>query len=162
MRAPEWPLLLLSGLISALVVFVLGVYREWRRAVRERRGLVRLVHAEIKRNHSILSKFKSPYTDSFNVYVINVHLRHVRTDDWDRSKVRLAQLIAKSERFAALNDYYDRLAYLVRLGQEGLAGPQYLKPGLDRVQECKQLGDKAIESTATLVRPWWRRWFDAE
>ena len=83
--------------------------------------------------------------DGSTEFLLNTRLRHLKTDDWDRSKVRLAQLIAKSEHFARLSDYYDRLAYLVRLGQEESVGPQYWDTGLEHIRECKKLGDKATE-----------------
>jgi hypothetical protein len=43
---------LLSGFAGALIVFVLGVLREWWRNERERRGILQLlwdVHLEVRR-----------------------------------------------------------------------------------------------------------------
>ncbi len=154
MSATAWSLL--SGLFGAFLVFVLGVLREWWRGELERSGLLRLAHAEIKRNRRILQPLREADGTTATAYLI-WSLRHLETDDWDRSKVRLAQLIVKSEHFASLSDYYDRLGYLVRLGQKELTGPQFWQPGIERAQECMQLGDKAVESTATLVLRWWQR-----
>ena len=45
---------LLSGFLGALLVFVLGAAREWWRNERERRGLLRLLLAEIEHNDEVI------------------------------------------------------------------------------------------------------------
>jgi hypothetical protein len=52
---------LLSGLVGALLVFVLGIVREWWRNEREWRGLLRLLLAEIKHNAEIVERTR--YTE---------------------------------------------------------------------------------------------------
>ena len=48
------PKVLLFGLVGALLVFVLGALREWWRNERERRGLLRLLLAEIEHNAEVV------------------------------------------------------------------------------------------------------------
>ena len=45
---------LLSGLIGGLLVFILGVAREWWRDEQERRGLLTLLLAEIEHNGGVI------------------------------------------------------------------------------------------------------------
>jgi len=45
---------LVLGLIGALVVFILGVAREWWRDEQERRGLLTLLLAEIEHNGEVI------------------------------------------------------------------------------------------------------------
>ena len=45
--------ILLSGAVGALIVFILGIWLEWRRNERERRGLLRLLRAEIEHNAEV-------------------------------------------------------------------------------------------------------------
>ena len=46
--------ILIAGSLGALAVFLLGTAREWRRDERERRGLLRLLLAEIEHNAEVV------------------------------------------------------------------------------------------------------------
>lgn len=128
---------------------------------RELRGLTRILDAEIQRNRERLidpahpeeAKFGNFQPDALEAFkILSRELEHLESDDWNRSKVRLAQL-ATDEHFAALNAYYSRLPEALRLGQRENISPFDLVEGPQLTQECIALGDSAIALGETAQAP---------
>lgn len=69
--------LLFSGVVGALIVFVLGLLREWWREEREREGLLRLLLAEIDHNAEVVRTIREETWDLLS----SRDFRLVRTDN---------------------------------------------------------------------------------
>jgi hypothetical protein len=103
---------LLSGLIGALLVFLLGVLREWWRDERERRGLMRLLLAEVRQN-----------TETTELTVASIRDEHPATvrdfpainmEVWSDVRARATQLFP-ADLFEVLDRYYTPLQTLMTL-----------------------------------------------
>lgn len=94
------PDVLLAGSIGALSVFLLGVVRDRVRRRRELRGMARLVHTEITRNHLALSDFYETLER-----VLSPVLNTVSTDTWESVRVRLAEMMPAND-FGSIVYYY--------------------------------------------------------
>ena len=95
--------ILLSGLVGALAVFFLGWLREWWRNERERRGLLRLLLAEIKHNEIVIEAIR----DSDTSLPTSPHLDALKTETWNESREMAAGL--PPELLTALVSYYEPL-----------------------------------------------------
>jgi hypothetical protein len=94
---------LLGGALGALIVFVFGVLLEWRRRERERRGLLRLLLAEINHNEIVIKSID----ESGSSLLASPHLDKLKTETWDESRQAASGLPAE-----LLNDpvnYYQPL-----------------------------------------------------
>ena len=101
------PEILLAGSIGALGVFVLTTLKDWvwaRRLRRtERKGLLRLVFAELSRNESNLRALRVESIEEFAAAHLSV--RALNVDTWEQARVRMAVLLG-DERFRELAEYY--------------------------------------------------------
>ncbi len=95
--------ILLSGLIGALAVFFLGWLREWWRNERERRGLLRLLLAEIKHNEILIAAIR----DSETLLTTSPYLDALKTGTWDGNPKAVASL--PPELLTILVSYYEPL-----------------------------------------------------
>ncbi len=80
---------LLAGSVGALAVFVLGVVREWWRNERERRGILRLLLAEIGHNAEVCRTIGETTWDLLSA----PELPSMRVGTWSDCRVRAAQLL---------------------------------------------------------------------
>ena len=91
----DW--LLRAGLLGALVAWARGTWTAWRQRKAERRSLLRLVEMEVQHNEAVLeARSPSDYGNVTNV---------LRTDTWEQTRVRLAQVL-KDRQFSQISDYY--------------------------------------------------------
>jgi hypothetical protein len=93
---------LLAGAVGALTVFLLGIWLEWRRNERERRGLLRLLLAEVEHNAEVTRTVGERTWDLFSSPDF---LRSMKMDTWRAARVRGAGLLPM-ELVAVLNEYY--------------------------------------------------------
>lgn len=163
---------LLSGFLGALLVFLLGALREWWRNERERRGLLRLLLAEIEHNGEVVRTVWESGKPSL-VGSPNIRLMTART--WRETQARGAQLLP-NELFGELDVYYSLLERLLTLlnfrdmGREhqhqflrslfakklGEEFPRSADPWIwyrDQTLEAQDLAKRRIEEY--LARPWW-------
>ncbi len=101
---------LLAGSVGALAVFVLGVVREWWRNERERRGILRLLLAEIGHTAEVCRTIGETTWDLLSA----PELTSMRVGTWSDCRVRAAQLLPEYLT-QGLNDYYDSLQNLLTL-----------------------------------------------
>jgi hypothetical protein len=94
---------LLSGFLGALIVFVVGAAREWWRNERVRRGVLRLLLAEIKHNEIVIGAIR----DSGTSLPTSPYLDALKTQTWDESREAAAGL--PPELLNALVSYYEPL-----------------------------------------------------
>lgn len=92
-----------SGLFGAFLVFVLGWLKElWLRR-RERIRLLRLIFVEFSRNESNLKRLLRKIPGGFKEG--DDSPTPLRTDTWEQSRVRLAQLLPR-DLLRELAEYY--------------------------------------------------------
>jgi hypothetical protein len=170
--------ILLSGFLGALLVFVLGVAREWWRNERERRGLLRLLLAEIEHNAEVVRTIAERLRREFPVEDLIGHpdFPTLKTRTWVGVRGRAAALLP-SGLLAELDGYYSPLETLLTLaGFSDMASDSYSRTLLGKIEEgrpawvlddprnpykeqlCKFLD--AQERTPArieeyLTRPWW-------
>src|SRR3712207_1308457 len=84
------PEVLLSGLVGALLVFVLGALREWWRNERERRGLLRLLLAEIEHNAEVV---RTVWESGKPSLIGSPNIRLMTSRTWRDTQARAAQLL---------------------------------------------------------------------
>jgi hypothetical protein len=101
---------LLSGAVGALIVFLLGAFREWWREEREREGLLRLLLAEIDHSAEVIRTIGEGTDDLLG----SEDFTKVSTDTWRDVQGRAAALLP-DDLFAALNVYYSPLQTLLTL-----------------------------------------------
>jgi hypothetical protein len=123
--ASTYPTYLFAGLVGALAVFLLNLakdlVRRWWLRVRERDGLLVILHAEILYNKAILGLlWQRP-----DLALIPKEIEPLRLEGWADTRVRLAQLLRRRA-FANLAAYYIHLQRLKRLvaTQERLPAPE--------------------------------------
>ncbi len=164
---------LLSGLSGALIVFFLGVGREWWRNDRERLGLLRLLLAEVERNAEVVTSARK----GEQVSLTSADLPHMKLETWRAVRGRVAQLAPRGLT-ETLNNYYSALDTLLTLlalpgmkekytgallitGLEqarGRAGTR--NPYLEYAELTFARQDQARKRlTAYLDLTWWRRLF---
>ncbi len=105
---------LLSGLAGALSVFFLGVVREWRREDQERRGMLRLLLAEIEHNAEVIRTIADRRGDRTMDWVSSPDLPLMKAATWHEVRGRAAELLPV-ELMGVLNDYYSPLETLLTL-----------------------------------------------
>lgn len=109
---------MLSGLIGALLVFCLGLARELWRNDRERRGVLRLLLAEIEHNVEVVRTVR----ESKPALIGSPDLPFMKTDAWQATRLRAAQLLP-DQLFSDLEVYYSLLETLLTLlGFHNLGG----------------------------------------
>jgi hypothetical protein len=101
---------LLSGAVGALIVFLLGAFREWWREEREREGLLRLLLAESDHNAEVIRTIGEGTDDLLG----SEDFTKVSTDTWRDVQGRAAALLP-DDLFATLNVYYSPLQTLLTL-----------------------------------------------
>jgi hypothetical protein len=94
---------LLGGALGALIVFVLGVLLEWSRRERERRGLLRLLLAEINHNEIVIKAIDESGTSLPE----SPHLDKLKTETWEENQQKALGL--PDELLEALVSYYQPL-----------------------------------------------------
>jgi hypothetical protein len=107
---------LLSGLIGALLVFLLGVLREWWRNEQERRGLLILLLTEISHNGEVIRTVQDRInTDQAMEDLIgHPHFSTQKVRTWDNVQDRAAALLP-DDLMSVLDEYYAPLETLLTL-----------------------------------------------
>jgi hypothetical protein len=105
---------LTAALAGALAVFALGVGREWWRNEQERRGLLRLVAAELDHNAEVLRTTTERRGDRIIDWVGAPDLPSLKTDTWRDVRGRVAALMP-NVLTDDLNSYYSPLETLLTL-----------------------------------------------
>jgi hypothetical protein len=108
--------ILLSGLIGALLVFLLGLLREWWRNEQERRGLLVLLLAEIRHNGEVIRTVQDRINpgQAMEDLIGHPHFSTQKTRTWDNVQDRAAAL-QPDDLMAALDEYYAPLEMLLTL-----------------------------------------------
>jgi hypothetical protein len=162
-RMSAWALV--SGLLGALLVFVLGVIREAWRNDQEKLGLLRLLLAEIEHNAEVTKTIGEATSDLLSSQEFS---RSMNTETWRDVRTKAARLLPQEMR-KALVDYYAPLQTLKTLltfsgvgndrmnrSLRGQRNPyeEYLNKTLD------QQGKTQAQIETYLELSWSRRWFD--
>ena len=103
LEAAVWAALL-GALIGSLAAYVLRKIEELRRRQRELRGLCRLLDVETGYNEEILNTY-SERPDQ----VADPYRRRLSTRAWDKTSVRLTQLLKDDELLEDLAEYYEEI-----------------------------------------------------
>ena len=104
---------LFSGVVGALLVFVLGILRQEWRDDREGVGILRLLLAEVEYNVAVVQTLE--YWRTADVVSIDMRLLpHMKAEVWRDVRVRAAQLLPK-ELTATLNDHYSPLDNVIAI-----------------------------------------------
>jgi hypothetical protein len=108
--------ILLSGALGALLVFVLGVAREWWRNEQERRGLLLLLRAEIEHNAEGIRTISDRINpdQAMEDLLGHPHFATQKVRTWDNVQERAAALLP-DDLMASLDDYYAPLETLLTL-----------------------------------------------
>lgn len=112
---------LLSGLVGALLVFLLGVAREWWRNEQERRGLLLLLKSEIAHNAELVGLIR----ESGAGFAKQPDIVALKTETWRETRARAAQLLP-AEIVEALDAYYSQLETLLSLRHLSLVGEKMM------------------------------------
>ena len=102
------PEVLVAGSVGALLVFLLGAWREWRREEKARRGLLQLLLGEIEHNMEVLQLIQETEPRAVAGTRATPEITAFRTEIWQETRIRIAQL-APSELFSDLYRYYSSL-----------------------------------------------------
>jgi hypothetical protein len=105
---------LLSGFAGALIVFVLGVLGAWWRAERERRGLLRLLWAEIDHNAEVVRTIAQRRGNNPLDWIGHPDLPSIKAQTWRDVQGRAAALLP-NELTQALLAYYAPLEMVLTL-----------------------------------------------
>jgi hypothetical protein len=105
---------LFSGIVGALLVFILGTAREEWRNDREKPGLLRLLLAEIDHNIEVFETIGETKRQKIDVVISPEFAPSVRVDTWQDVRAKAARLLNKQLR-DALNAYYSPLQTLLTL-----------------------------------------------
>jgi hypothetical protein len=99
-----------------LLVFVLGVLREWWRDEQERRGLLILLLAEIEHNAEVVRTIEDRMhrDQAMEDLIGHPNFSTQKADTWDNVQQRAAALLP-GDLMAALNGYYSPLETLLTL-----------------------------------------------
>ncbi len=101
---------LFGALLGALSTYVLREVAEKRRRNRELKGLLRLLYDETEYNDWVITS----YRDDPDL-VVTPAMPALSTEAWDKTNVRLAQLLKDEELFGDLGQYYAAIRTLKRV-----------------------------------------------
>ena len=101
---------LLSGVLGALLVFLLGIFREWWRNEQERRGLLRLLSSEVRHNAELVALVRKSGDGTIRL----TDIAAMKAEVWRESRARAARLLPP-EMLLDLDSYYSRLETLLSL-----------------------------------------------
>ena len=168
---------LVSGLVGAVLVFLLGIIREAWRNRREKLGVLWLLLAEIRHNAEVVRSIEERGQDLIASADFPFSMR---TDTWRDLRKTAARLLPDNLR-QALNDYYSPLQTLLtllqfenrvndradRLLREAIKEKAPQKEVAltrnsyheyrDSALQAQEEAQKRIEEYLELS--WWRRWF---
>lgn len=133
------PDVLLSGIVGALLVFGLGIAREWWRNEQERRSLLRLLLAEIKHNGEVLFTVSERLRDQAPVADLIGHpnFRALKTRTWSDVQGRAAMLLP-NDLMTRLDGYYSPLETLLTLASfTNMVGDSFDRTLRAQIQESK-------------------------
>ena len=107
---------LLSGALGALLVFVLGVVREWWRNEQERRGLLLLLRAEIEHNAEVIRTISDRMNpdQAMEDLIGHPHFSTQKARTWDNVQESAAALLP-DDLMTTLEAYYAPLENLLTL-----------------------------------------------
>jgi len=128
-------LVLSSGLLGALLVFVLGELRQTWREIIELEGLLRLVEKEIAFNLSRVPRVRTPRGDR------SLPTKLLVIEAWQQTRVRIAQLLLDSERFGMLTDYYQGVREVNDLLSQPTSPTREQSPTLEEVVNLTNKGE---------------------
>ena len=97
-------------MIGALLVFGLGVLREWNRNTLERQGLLRLLLSEIEHNAELVDQIRDAKWGS----MLSPDVTAMKTETWRAARTRVAQLLPL-ELLKDLDCYYSLLETMLVL-----------------------------------------------
>jgi hypothetical protein len=169
---------LVSGLVGALLVFILGVIREVWRNNREKLGLLRLLLAEVEHNVEVSRTIEERQRDVLD----SPDFPHsIHTETWRNVRTTAAGLLPKVL-WDVLNEYYSPLQTLLTLLQFDKSvsdradrvlrkGAAELRPDWEvpatrnPYEDYRDKALKAQEEAKKLIKKyfelrWWRRWLD--
>jgi hypothetical protein len=132
--AGAWLLALSSGLVGAVLVFLLGWWREWWRNERKPRGLLLLLLAEIKHNEIVIAAIQ----DSGTPLPTSPYLEHLKTETWAQSREIATDF--PPELLRALISYYEPLEIFRTL--KSLPPPDPNRPA----QSVREAVERSLES----------------
>jgi hypothetical protein len=132
-------LIVILPLVGAVVGGIVGAWaNSWYRdkearklREQEREGLLRLIHAEIRSNDDVLESGKT-YRDIAS---------NLRTDVWDESKIKLAQLLP-SDHIDLLNRYYNAVHIMRR--NFALYTVEMSENIKKQIRDVRAIGDRTI------------------
>ena len=107
---------LLAGALGALLVFFLGVLREWWREEQERRGLLILLLAELEHNAEVIRTIYDRMNpgQAMEDLIAHPHFANQKAKTWEGVQERAAALLP-DDLMAALQEYYAPLEALLTL-----------------------------------------------
>jgi len=150
---------LLAGSVGALSVFLLGLFREWWRDERERRGLMRLLSADISHNAQVIG----PILEALRSPVAPSALPSTKTDTWRDVRTRAVQLLP-GDVFETLDRYYSPLEVLQTVlrsyerGEVGRIHSLFRNHGdayVDRFADTLREGSEASDAIARYLGMTW-------
>jgi hypothetical protein len=152
------PEVLLSGLFGALLVFLLGVLREWWRNEQERRGLLILLLTEISHNGEVIRTVQDRINpdQAMEDLIGHPHFSTQKVRTWDNVQERAAALLP-DYLMAALDEYYAPLETLLTL----VHFPNMASDSFDRTlrrvmcneldQQVRQVAQRSAEGVVDLL-----------
>jgi hypothetical protein len=130
---------LLAGALGAVLVFFLGVLREWWREEQERRGLLILLLAELEHNAEVIRTIydRMDPGQAMEDLIAHPHFANQKAKTWESVQERAAALLP-DDLMAALQEYYAPLETLLTL----VRFPNMVSDSVDRrlreeIQETK-------------------------
>jgi hypothetical protein len=133
---------LLSGLIGALGVFLLGIIREMRRKRRVLRGLARLVHTELTRNNLTLKLLYGQPTRALTDLTAGLNM-----DTWESARVQMAEVMPADD-LGSIAYYY---LYLQELKQIQATQSDLNNPSGQAANALEVLAEQERDALAVLV-----------
>ena len=133
------PEVLLSGLFGALLVFLLGVLREWWRNEQERRGLLILLLTEISHNGEVIRTVQDRINpdQAMEDLIGHPHFSTQKVKTWDNVQETAAALLP-DDLMAALDEYYAPLETLLTLVRfPNMASDSFDRTLRGEIQEMK-------------------------
>jgi hypothetical protein len=107
---------LLAGVLGALLVFFLGVLREWWREEQERRGLLILLLADLEHNAEVIRTIydRMDPGQAMEELTAHPHFANQKAKTWEGVQERAAALLP-DDLMEALQEYYAPLEALLTL-----------------------------------------------
>jgi hypothetical protein len=120
---------LLAGVLGALLVFFLGVLREWWREEQERRGLLILLLADLEHNAEVIRTIydRMDPGQAMEELTAHPHFAIQKAKTWEGVQERAAALLP-DDLMEALQEYYAPLEALLTL----VRFPTMASDGFDR------------------------------